>query len=79
MVALSVCAAPANGFDKNEEGGHTAAMKTVDVLFEETGLTLDDVAERANLSNERVEAIIVAAGLPARQSVKKSPSPSTSR
>ena len=32
-------------------------MKTIDVLFEEAGLTLDDVAERSGLSLERLEAI----------------------
>jgi transcriptional regulator with XRE-family HTH domain len=32
-------------------------MKTVDRLFEETGLTIDDVAERAGLPLPRVEAI----------------------
>jgi transcriptional regulator with XRE-family HTH domain len=32
-------------------------MKTVDRLFEETELTIDDVAERAGLSLSRVEAI----------------------
>jgi len=34
-------------------------MKTVDLLFEETGLMLEDVAERAGLLVERVEAIAV--------------------
>lgn len=34
-------------------------MKTVDLLFEQTGLVLEDVAERANLPVSRVEAIIV--------------------
>ena len=46
-------------------------MKTVDVLFDETGLTLDDVAERANLSNERVEAIIVGRWTPSPAERKK--------
>jgi len=32
-------------------------MKTIDVLFEEAGLTIDDVAERSGLSLERLEAI----------------------
>lgn len=32
-------------------------MKTIDLLFEETGLTIDDIAERSRLSLERVEAI----------------------
>lgn len=34
-------------------------MKTIDLLFEETGLTIDDVAERSRLTVERVEAIAV--------------------
>lgn len=32
-------------------------MKTIDLLFEETGLTVEDVAERCGLSPERVEAV----------------------
>lgn len=32
-------------------------MKTVDRLFEETGLAIEDVAERAGLPLSRVEAI----------------------
>lgn len=31
--------------------------KTVDLLFEETGLAIEDVAERANMQVSRVEAI----------------------
>ena len=34
-------------------------MKTVDVLFEESGLMVEDVAERSKLPPERVEAIAV--------------------
>jgi hypothetical protein len=34
-------------------------MKTIDVLFEETQLTIEDIAERARLTPERVEAIVV--------------------
>jgi len=36
-----------------------AAVKTIDVLFEETQLTLEDAAERAGLPIERMEAIAV--------------------
>lgn len=32
-------------------------MKTVDVLFEETGKTVEDIAELTNLEDSRVEAI----------------------
>ena len=32
-------------------------MKTIDLLFEETRLTIEDVAERCGLSAERVEAV----------------------
>ncbi|HEV7226553.1 MAG TPA: helix-turn-helix transcriptional regulator [Pirellulales bacterium] len=34
-------------------------MKTIDLLFEETGFTIEDVAERSHLPAERVEAIAV--------------------
>ena len=34
-------------------------MKTVDVLFEQLDLTVEDVAEQSNLPAERVEAIAV--------------------
>ena len=47
--------------------GDTATMKTVDLLFDETGLMLEDVADRANLSNERVEAIILGRWTPSPQ------------
>ncbi len=32
-------------------------MKTIDVLFEEQDLVIEDVAAKANLAEERVEAI----------------------
>ncbi len=35
------------------------ALKTIDLLFEESGATLDDIAERARLSLQRMEAIAV--------------------
>ena len=34
-------------------------MKTIDLLFDESQLTIEDVAERARLTAERVEAIAV--------------------
>jgi hypothetical protein len=34
-------------------------VKTIDLLFEETGFTIEDVAERSQLAVERVEAIAV--------------------
>ena len=34
-------------------------MKTVDILFEQCGYTVEDVAERANMHLKRVEAIAV--------------------
>jgi transcriptional regulator with XRE-family HTH domain len=37
--------------------GKAALMKTVDHLFEETNLTLDEIAARAGLPAERVMAI----------------------
>jgi transcriptional regulator with XRE-family HTH domain len=36
---------------------HNWFMKTIDRLFEETGLTIDEVAARAKMSPERVAAI----------------------
>jgi hypothetical protein len=34
-------------------------MKTIDLLFEETQLSIEDIAERSKLAPERVEAIAV--------------------
>ena len=34
-------------------------MKTIDLLFEETGLTIEEIAKRTQLSKERIEAIAV--------------------
>ena len=34
-------------------------MKTIDLLFEETGLTIEEIANRTQLSAERIEAIAV--------------------
>lgn len=34
-------------------------MKTIDILFDESQLTIEDIAERARLTPERVEAIAV--------------------
>lgn len=34
-------------------------MKTIDLLFEESGLTIDEIADRAQLTLERMEAIAV--------------------
>ena len=39
-------------------------MKTIDILFEESGLTVEDVAERSNIAPERVEAIALGRGTP---------------
>ena len=46
-------------------------VRTVDLLFEETGLTLEDVAERANLQPERIEAIVVGRWTPSPAERKK--------
>jgi transcriptional regulator with XRE-family HTH domain len=35
----------------------TSPVKTIDLLFEENGFTIDDVAERSRLPLEKVEAI----------------------
>src|SRR5260370_30363011 len=39
-------------------------MKTIDILFDESQLTIEDIAERALLTPERVEAIAVARWTP---------------
>ncbi len=36
-----------------------AGMKTIDILFDESRLTIEDIAERSLLTPERVEAIAV--------------------
>ena len=33
-------------------------MKTIDLLFDETRLTIEDIADRTRLTPERVEAIV---------------------
>lgn len=43
-------------------GGTT--VKTVDVLFEESGFRIEDVAARSNLPEERVEAIALGRWVP---------------
>jgi len=42
-------------------------MKTVDLLFEETCLTVEDVAERSQLDAERVKAIALGRWTPSPQ------------
>ena len=42
-------------------------MKTVDLLFEESGFTVEDVAERSQLAAERVEAIALGRWTPSPQ------------
>src|SRR5437588_720659 len=49
----------ARGEEKFYHGNCRNRMKTIDLLFEETRLTIEDVAERARLTPERVEAIAV--------------------
>ena len=34
-------------------------IRTIDLLFEETGLSIEEIAERTNLECERIEAIAV--------------------
>ena len=34
-------------------------VKTIDLLFDETGLTIEEIADRTQLSEERIEAIAV--------------------
>ena len=35
------------------------SVKTIDLLFEETGLSIEEIAERSQLEPERIEAIAV--------------------
>ena len=46
-------------------------MKTVDLLFEETGLTVEDIAERAALPVDRVGAIAVGRWTPSPDERRK--------
>ncbi len=46
-------------------------VTTVDLLFEETGFTVEDVAELANLQPERIEAIAVGRWTPSPAERKK--------
>lgn len=45
--------------------------KTIDLLFEETGLAIEDVAERANMQTSRVEAIALGRWTPSPAERKK--------
>jgi transcriptional regulator with XRE-family HTH domain len=47
------------------------SLKTVDILFEETGLTVEDIAEATLLPTERVEAIALGRWLPSPSERKK--------
>ena len=40
------------------------AVKTIDLLFEESSLSLDEIAQKARLLPERVEAIVLGRWLP---------------
>jgi transcriptional regulator with XRE-family HTH domain len=42
-------------------------MKTIDLLFDESHLTIEDIAERSRLTPERVEAIAVGRWTPSPQ------------
>jgi hypothetical protein len=46
-------------------------MATVDYLFEQSGLMIEDLAERAGLPLERVEAIVVGRWLPSPSERRK--------
>jgi hypothetical protein len=46
-------------------------MKTVDLLFEENGCVVEDIAERTGLAPERVEAIAVGRWLPSPREREK--------
>jgi len=58
VAAAQIESASGIGLGNRSSLGYSGnAMKTVDRLFEETGLTIDDVSERAKLPIDRVEAI----------------------
>jgi len=40
-------------------GMNRTGMKTIDILFDESQLTIEDIAERSGLTPQRVEAIAV--------------------
>ena len=46
-------------------------MKTIDILFDESQLTIEDIAERAGLTPERVEAIAVGRWTPSPREREK--------
>ena len=46
-------------------------MKTVDVLFEEQGYVVEDIAERTGLAPERIEAIAVGRWTPSPREREK--------
>jgi len=46
-------------------------IKTVDLLFEESGISIQEVAQRANLLDSRVESIIAGRWLASPQERKK--------
>ena len=46
-------------------------MKTIDLLFEETQYTIEDVAEQANILPERVEAIALGRWTPSPKERKR--------
>ena len=37
--------------------GNRYQVKTIDLLFDETGATIDDIAERSGIAPQRIEAI----------------------
>ena len=47
------------------------SLKTVDIFFEEQDLVIEDVAQRTQLTTERVEAIAVGRWLPTPAERKK--------
>ena len=46
-------------------------MKSIDLLFEQTGYSLEDVAHRAGLAVDRIEAIAVGRWTPSPEERKK--------
>jgi transcriptional regulator with XRE-family HTH domain len=46
-------------------------MKSIDLLIEETGYTLEDIADRSGLSIDRIQAIAVGRWTPSPEERKK--------
>lgn len=55
----------------NDTNSYGCQVKTIDLLFEESGCTVDDIAERTGLTCDRVEAIAVGRWTPSPKEREK--------